>query len=202
MFIGLTGSMAAGKSTAAKIIADLGYPIVDADKIAHEILFDKKIKDELANSFGEGILDDSGEINRRSLARAAFSSGKSELLNSITHPAICERLFTLARQHQKQSRIVILDVPLLIETGLNRGCDRVILITADTDERYRRIMLRDGLSRAEAEARIKNQMPQHEKEKYADFIIENDGNIASLKEKLTAVIERINGELNEKEEEK
>lgn len=202
MFIGLTGSMAAGKSTAAKIIADLGYPIVDADKIAHDILFDKKIKDELANSFGEEIFDDSGEINRRSLAHSVFSNGKSEILNSITHPAIKQRLFDLAKHLQAESPIVILDVPLLMETRLNRECDRVILITADTNERYRRIMLRDGLSRAEAKSRMEKQMPQREKEKYADFIIENDGNIDLLKEKLIDVINRIKDEFDEKEEEK
>lgn len=202
MFVGLTGSMAAGKSTAAKIFADLGCPIVDADKIAHEVLLDSAIKIKLVNAFGKGILDGFGEIDRRNLARTAFSAGMSELLNSITHPAIREKLFSQAKQYQLNSAIVILDVPLLIETGLNKECDYVILITADTDERYRRIMQRDGLSKAEAKSRMEAQMPQRQKEEYADFIVENDGNINSLKEKLIAVIDRLTGEFNEEKEQK
>lgn len=179
MLIGLTGSMAAGKSTAARTIAEMGFPIIDADRIAHEVLEDEKVISELVKEFGSGIISD-GSIDRKALAKAAFRGGRTEKLNSITHPVICQRLIFDAKREEEKYGAAVLDVPLLIESGLNGACTHVILVTADKAVRYARIMERDGLTKREARARLKKQMPERQKRKYADIIIENNGTAAEL----------------------
>lgn len=179
MLIGLTGSMAAGKSTAARTIAEMGFPIIDADRIAHEVLEDEKVISELVKEFGSGIISD-GRIDRKVLAKAAFRGGRTEKLNSITHPVICQRLIFDAKREEEKYGTAVLDVPLLIESGLNGACAHVILVTADKAIRYARIMERDGLTKREARARLKKQMPERQKRKYADIIIENNGTAAEL----------------------
>lgn len=191
MLIGLTGSMAAGKSTAARILAEHGYAVIDADEIAHETLSDPEIVSALCKEFGEGILSPDGAIDRRSLSREAFGSGRADDLNRITHPAIKRELFRRAREQEAEKGCAVLDVPLLIESGLNKDCDCVILVTSDIETRYRRIMLRDGLSRSEARQRIAAQMPQWKKKRYANFIVENDGDEGELEEKLLRVLEKL-----------
>ena len=105
-----------------------------------------------------------------------------ELLNDIVHPAVIESLFEQAETAKQlpNCRGVVLDVPLLIESGLHKRCDSVILVTANIETRYARIMKRDGLSRREARARMAAQMPQWKKKRYADYIIENDTTEAEL----------------------
>lgn len=179
MLIGLTGSMAAGKSTAAAAIAEMGFPVIDADVIAHEALEDEGVVSELVKEFGSGIISD-GRIDRKALSKAAFQRGRTEKLNSITHPFICQRLIFDAKREEEKHGVAVLDVPLLIESGLNGACAHVILVTADRAARYARIMKRDGLTRREARARLKNQMPERRKRKYADIIIENNGTAAEL----------------------
>ena len=201
--LGLTGSMAAGKSTVSAILAERGFFIVDADKTAHDVIQTEKVLRKLTNAFGEGILDESGNIDRKKLSECVFGEknnevqnkarprnaenasaernaaekkSRVEILNAIVHPAVIESLFEQAEAAKQNSDFpgVVLDVPLLIESGLHKKCDSVILVTANIETRYARIMKRDGLSRREAHARMAAQMPQWKKKRYADYIIEND----------------------------
>lgn len=207
--LGLTGSMAAGKSTVSAMLAERGFFIVDADKTAHDVIQTEKVLRKLTDAFGEGILDESGNIDRKKLSVCVFGEKKNEvqdktcpgnaanasaeriaaekksrveLLNDIVHPAVIESLFEQAETAKQlpDCRGVVLDVPLLIESGLHKRCDSVILVTANIETRYARIMKRDGLSRREARARIAAQMPQWKKKRYADCIIENDTTEAEL----------------------
>lgn len=207
--LGLTGSMAAGKSTVSAMLAERGFFIVDADKTAHDVIQTEKVLRKLTDAFGEGILDESGNIDRKKLSVCVFGEKKNEvqdktcpgnaenasaeriaaekksrveLLNDIVHPAVIESLFEQAETAKQlpNCRGVVLDVPLLIESGLHKRCDSVILVTANIETRYARIMKRDGLSRREAHARIAAQMPQWKKKRYADYIIENDTTEAEL----------------------
>ena len=201
--LGLTGSMAAGKSTVSAMLAERGFFIVDADKTAHDVIQTEKVLRKLTDAFGEGILDESGNIDRKKLSVCVFGEKKNEVqnktcpgnaenasaeriaaekksrvepLNDIVHPAVIESLFEQAETAKQLPDCpgVVLDVPLLIESGLHKRCDSVILVTANIETRYARIMKRDGLSRREARARIAAQMPQWKKKRYADYIIEND----------------------------
>lgn len=207
--LGLTGSMAAGKSTVSAMLAERGFFIVDADKTAHDVIQTEKVLRKLTDAFGEGILDESGNIDRKKLSECVFGEknnevqdkacpgnaanasaeriaaekkSRVELLNDIVHPAVIESLFEQAETAKQLPDCpgVVLDVPLLIESGLHKRCDSVILVTANIETRYARIMKRDGLSRREARARIAAQMPQWKKKRYADYIIENDTTEAEL----------------------
>ena len=198
--LGLTGSMAAGKSTVSAMLAERGFFIVDADKTAHDVIQTEKVLRKLTDAFGEGILDESGNIDRKKLSVCVFGEKKNEvqdktcpgnaanasaeriaaekksrveLLNDIVHPAVIESLLEQAETAKQRPDCpgVVLDVPLLIESGLHKRCDSVILVTANIETRYARIMKRDGLSRREARARIAAQMPQWKKKRYAEYRI-------------------------------
>ncbi len=185
--------MASGKSLVAKKLQELGATIIDADLIAKEILCPGQAAfDEVVKSFGPEILTSGGEIDRKRLGDIVFNNKeKRELLNSITHPRIRERM--MARLAQLRSNednhdpagqhLVILDIPLLFESGLTDKVDCVIVVYADLPTQTRRLMQRDGLTEAEALARINSQIPLKDKLHRADYIIDNNaGSSETLKE--------------------
>lgn len=192
MLIGLTGSMAAGKSSVSSILREKGFCIVDADEIAHGILNNEKIIDRLCGCFGFGIMNADGSINRRELGSRAFLSEENvEKLNSITHPAVIEEILSQGRKAEKEKKYVVLDVPLLIESGLYKACDVIWLVCANIETRYRRIMERDGLERAAAKKRVAAQMPQWKKKRFADRVILNDGSLDDLRKNVEEVIKAL-----------
>lgn len=182
MRIGLTGSMAAGKSTVSEQLASLGLFIIDADRIAHEVLDLPEVKLRLMQTFGEKILSPNLQIDRRALARAAFSSGEAtEKLNGIVHPQTFALMLDRAKRAEDEGcEHVVFDVPLLFESGFNKYCDKVISVIADDELRYSRIMLRDGLTREEAALRIEKQMPQAQKAALSDAVIVNNESMEAL----------------------
>ena len=172
--------MATGKTTVADIFVEKGAIKIDADKLAHQILRDSdKIKEEVVGLFGEGILSD-GEIDRRKLADKVFSD-KNELdkLCNLLHPEIIKRI--KEEINKNEDSIIIVDAPLLIETGLHEIMDLVIVVNARKDLQVKRATDR-GITTEEAENIIQNQMPFEEKKKFADYVIDNDGNINVIKE--------------------
>ena len=187
MLLGLTGSMAAGKSTAALLLRACGLPVLDADEAAHGALESADVKERLVSLFGAGILDGAGAIDRKKLASVAFLSDEAtNSLNSAVHPAVKHILLEKASALLATARYpaVVLDVPLLFESGLDKSCDRVLVIAASDETRYLRIMLRDGLTRAQAERRVKKQLPQEDKLARADAFVMNDGTLFELAEGL------------------
>lgn len=185
--IGLTGGIASGKSTVTARLRELGAFVADADIVSREIMEDKEVLSALRRAFGDGIFNGDGSLNRAACAREVFASPeKTALLNSITHPAIAERLteLTNAAEASGEHPLSFVDAALLIESGFNELCSGVWLITADTGLRIERIMERDGLTYEEAELRIKRQASDEEKARFADVIIENNGGLEELTAKV------------------
>lgn len=192
--VGLTGSIATGKSVVARILAELGAKIIDADRVAREVVQPgEPALAEIVAAFGRKVLQPEGELNRKALAELVFTDAASlARLNQITHPRIIERINELCQAYLTQGAgLVVIDAPLLIETGLAEQVDVVVVTTCPREVQIARIQARDGLSRAEAEQRIASQLPQEEKIKQADFVIETDCSLAELRVRVKEVWEEI-----------
>jgi dephospho-CoA kinase len=186
MIIGLTGGIASGKSTAADYLKQKGAEIIDADKIAHQVSKKgEKGWQKVVNEFGEEILKENDEFDRAKLAKIVFSDPvKRKKLESILHPIIIDKMKKKANEYLSQAKIVVFMAPLLFETGIDEFCDQVWLIAVDREEQIRRIINRDEITREEAIDRIESQMTLAEKEKRSDVVINNNGTIEELKEKI------------------
>ena len=178
--IGLTGSIGSGKSTVAALLAEMGFPVLDADQIAHQALSARK--EEICAAFPEAC--PGGEPERAKLAELVFKdSQKRHQLESITHPYVASEIFRRLeayRNSESPPRAVILDVPLLFEAGMDSGIP-VLLITAPAESRASRVAERSGITREDFLARDTQQMSQGEKARRATWIIENSGSLAELK---------------------
>ena len=182
--IGLTGGIASGKSTVASILSEFGATIIDADKIAREIVEPgKSALREIHKAFGDDILLADGSLNRQRLGEMIFNDPtKRQLLNSIVHPKIieeCQKRLEYYKQAGKQA--VILEVPLLIEIGMDAMVDEVWLVAADTQTQINRLIKRDGLSKGQALKRIEAQMSLEEKIPKADIIIDGQLSIDEVR---------------------
>lgn len=177
--IGITGSLATGKTAVTNLFAEKGAKKVDADEIAHEILReDKGVVKEVIELFGEKILTD-GKIDRRKLAKEVFfNREKLKRYCLIVHPAIIWRI--KEEVERSSDWVIALDAPLLIEAEMNNYVDIVVVVTADEKTQIERAKSR-GISEKEAKSIIANQMPLSEKVKFADYIIENSGSLEALK---------------------
>lgn len=194
MIIGLTGGIATGKSTVARILASLGAYIVNADKIGHNIL--EKNKDaynEVINEFGKNIVEENGKIDRSKLGDIVFSDkNKLEKLESITHPYIVEEIKYETKEKIKEYHHLVLDVPLLFETGLENIVDVTWVVVCSHEKQIERITKRDDLSRKEAQKRISAQMEISQKIKLADFVIYNNGTKEELNNKVIRKWKKVN----------
>ncbi|MDR3090853.1 MAG: dephospho-CoA kinase [Clostridiales bacterium] len=198
--IGVTGNSGSGKSLACEIAADfaarrLGLPcaIIDADKIGHGVLLKTSpAHAEVTELFGREILLPDGEIDRKKVARLVFSDrDKLRRHTEITHRYIIERMLAeLESLRARGKRLIVMDVPLLIEAGLHKRCDRVWLIISPFETKSARITLRDNLSESEARARISSQRAEDELKPYADFVLENNGGVGELAVAVTDELSR------------
>jgi len=174
MVIGLTGGIACGKTTVAKIFQNLGAVIVDLDSLGHQLLKnDPLVYEKLLYSFGCGILNEKCEIDRIKLGRLVFDNPDYlNVLNSIVHPPIIQLTKEKIKQEiaKDKFRIVVLDVVLLIECNMTGIVDSVVLVHADEKIQLQRLVER-GLSGDDARKRIRSQMPFKEKQHFADYII-------------------------------
>ena len=176
---GLTGGIASGKSTVSAFLEDAGAVIVDADKIARDVVQkDQPAWREIVGAFGRSILLPDGQINRILLGDIIFNDpAKKQVLNQIVHPGVFSETATrLAEIEKKQpGAVVILDVPLLIESGMDSGLSDIIVVYVPESLQIQRLMTRDLLTQAQALARIRSQMPIEEKKKRATIVIDNSG---------------------------
>ena len=188
MIYGLTGGMGSGKSTVAEELKKAGCDVFDADAIYKELtLPGTPLVLELEEAFGRDISDKKHVLNRRALSEKAFASKKNlKLLNKITHRAVNKEMNRLISE--SKADIIFLDVPLLFESGGDKRCAEVWLVTAPMETRIKRVTKRDGITREEAEKRIAAQMSDEEKIKLADVVIENDKGKRELKLKLKKLI--------------
>ncbi len=185
MLIGLTGQIGAGKSTAARIFAQFGAAVVDADMIGRKVVEQSPtLLKKLVKRFGQGILSSPGKLNRKALAKVAFASPNStRALNSLVHPYLLKELHRQVKQHSKRRKVVIIDAALLLDWRLDREVDWTIVITAPLALRTKRMSAR-GLSRAEVIARQKSQPSVATFRSRADFVVSNSGSSAELRRRL------------------
>ncbi len=174
---GLTGSIATGKSTVSGILKELGAFIVDADRAAHEVVLPgTKAWNEIARIFGKEILQKSGEIDRERLGRIIFNdSAMRGILEEVVHPEVMRAMDEQIGSIKSgfPDAVVILDVPLLIETGMYKGLREVIVVYCPEDMQITRLMVRDKISREEALAKVRAQISIEEKRRYATLLIDN-----------------------------
>lgn len=179
MNIGLTGGIATGKSTVAKLLTDKGAMLIDLDRIAREVVAPgQPALERIARQFGQAVLLPDGSLDRKRLGGIVFADpDKRKQLEAITHPAIRSlmrgRMQDNARLHP--DRLTVVDVPLLYESRLASEFDRVVVVYVPREEQLRRLMARDKLSREDAGKRLSAQMDIEEKRALADFVIDNGG---------------------------
>lgn len=170
--LGLTGSIASGKSTVSRILREKGVFVIDSDQIVHELLEgNQEIIQEIAHTFGSEYLV-AGKVNRKALGKLIFSQEEKRfVLNQIIHPKVKERIeIEIA---QSSETLIVIDVPLLFETDFYQLCDYTIVVYVDLDQQILRLQQRDKLEFIEALKRIRAQEPLETKMQKADFVIDN-----------------------------
>jgi dephospho-CoA kinase len=175
ILIGLTGGVATGKSTVAKMFGRCGAVVIDADQLARDVVQPgKPAWRDIVHTFGTGILNPDRTINRPALGSLIFSHPrKRRQLERIIHPRVAREQQRLTRQVARidPDAVVIYDVPLLFEAGIDKRVDKIVVVTADRETQIARLSKRNGLSRSEALRRIKSQMPLSKKVRLADIVI-------------------------------
>ena len=193
--VGLTGSIAVGKSFVCEVFRSLGAFVLDADQTAREVV--ERGTPGLAKiveNFGAEILQSNGEIDRAKLGAIVFADAqKRQLINSIVHPLVIERQNEWLREREREmpNAICIVDAALMIESGGYKRFEKLIVVWCEPAIQLKRLMLRNNLSETEALARINAQMPQEEKKRYADFLIDTSGGFDSAKRQTIEVYERL-----------
>ncbi|MFT8439171.1 MAG: dephospho-CoA kinase [Oenococcus sp.] len=183
--IGLTGGIGSGKTTVAKIFAELGYTIIDADQVAHEVVMPGRFElEEIKNAFGISVMK-GASLDRKKLGQMVFADPRAlKKLNAILQPSIKQLMQMRMEFLENEGRVhtLIVDIPLLYERHWERDLDAVIVVDANKKTRIDRIMQRDHLSQQDAVNRIAAQMPLAQKAAMADFVIENTGDKDALKQ--------------------
>ena len=195
--LALTGGIATGKSTADQFFKKQNIPIVDCDKIAHDLMKPKNASWQvIKDNFGGEYLNDDQTINRKKLGQLVFSD-KSALnkLNQLTHPLIFDKTIQKIESYQNED-MVILDAPVYFESGWDKKniADGILVITLPETVQIDRLKHRNNLTDEEARMRIKSQIPLDKKIQLADFVIENTGTIKELESKLEQLLNKIKKE--------
>jgi len=189
--VGLTGGIACGKSTVAKMFVKNGAHLIDFDGLAHEVQEpEKPAWKEVVNHFGEGILQPDKKIDRVKLGNIVFADKKKlSQLNTIVHPLVYQEWHSQLEIIGKKEKhaIVLSDIPLLFEGHMQNLFDLTILVLIAPEEQIRRLMARNGLNKEEAEKRLKSQMPIGEKIALADIVIDNAGSIPETEKRVGQV---------------
>lgn len=191
--IGLTGGIATGKSTVSGWMAQRGVAVIDADRVAREVVEPGTPGlQAVVEAFGSDVLLENGQLNRPALGSIVFNNEtKRKQLNAILHSYIKARVDELEQMYINQGEpAIIYDVPLLIEAGWYKDMDEVWLVETDEATQIRRLKERNGLDEAEAACRIKSQLPLSEKRKYSQVIISNEGPMEELEATLEQLWER------------
>lgn len=193
--VGLTGGLASGKSFVGESLAALGCHLLKADELGHRLLMPgTPVYEKVVSAFGRAVLDDEGRIMRRALASIVFEDpDRLAMLNAIVHPAVIEQEERWMREVSATDPhgIAIVEAAILIETGSYRRFDKIVLAVCSDEQQVERAMKREGLSRDEAMARLRRQLPLAEKRKFADYVIDTSGD----KEQTLEQVRRLYAEL-------
>ncbi len=194
MIIGLTGGIASGKSTVSKIFRELGAEIIDADIKAKEISEREDVIKEIGNIFGKEVINSEGKIDRLKIKEIVFNNKeKLKKLNDLIHPKVMEE-FKKIKENTGKNDIIIFDVPLLFESGMDKMCDKIILVFTDKDIQIKRMLERDGITEELAEKIINSQMSLEEKLNKSQIHLENNGTLEDLREKSETIYRELKGE--------
>ncbi|HIU34546.1 MAG TPA: dephospho-CoA kinase [Candidatus Pullichristensenella excrementigallinarum] len=191
--VGVTGGIGSGKSEAAKYLATLGAMHVDADAISHELTStDPETLREIQETFGEEVFTPEGCLDRKAMGEKTFSNEKDRrALEKILHPRIQRRMIQQIDEAAKQGvKIVVLDVPLLFETGMDALCDETWVLAANLETQLARVMMRDHIEREDAMARVQSQMPAEEKQKRATYTISTERSIEKTQAELNSLYQQ------------
>lgn len=187
MIVGLTGGIASGKSTVSKYFKEFGAEVLDADLVAKELSEKKENIAKMVEIFGDDILDETGNILRQKVREKAFlEKEKLQKLNKLLHPQVIE-VFKNKKENTKQDEIVIFDIPLLFEAGMEKLCDTVIVVYVSKRVQIERMLKRDRHGIELAERIIDSQMSMSEKMDKADIIINNNCTLEDLKNNVNVV---------------
>jgi dephospho-CoA kinase len=187
MIIGLTGSIASGKSTVSNMLKEYGLPIVDADVVARLVVEPgSETLKRIVEAFGEEVLTETGELNRQKLGSIIFNDEeKRQTLNGIIHKEMLRQRDEYIANGEKT---VIMDIPLLFESKLQHFVDKILVVTVSEDVQLERLMKRNQLTAEDAKARIRSQLPLAVKEQGADAVINNNGTIEETRKQLEHIL--------------
>lgn len=193
--VGLTGSIAVGKSFVCGVFSELGAFVLDADLTARKVVEPNTEGLRLiVENFGTEVLQPDGQLDRNKLGSIVFADGqKRQLLNSIVHPLVSkeQKMWLAGKEAEFPEGIAIIDAALMIESGGYKLFDRLIVVWCDSDIQLKRLMLRNNLAKSEALKRIRAQMPQEEKKKFADFLIDTSEGFESARRNSEIVYEKL-----------
>ena len=190
MNIGITGSIACGKSTVSDYLKEKGYTIIDADKLGHVALTSEDVKRRLSETFGANILVNN-EISREVLGKLVFGNDNNlKKLNNIIHPKIKELILKLQEEHENED-LVFLDIALLYEANFVDLVEKVAVVYVDEDVQLKRLMTRNSLSKQEALKRIESQMSPQEKASLGDFVINNSYRKEDTFQQIDEILEKL-----------
>lgn len=195
--IGLTGGIGSGKSTVAAMLRELGAPVVDADRLARQVVEPgQPAYEEIVREFGPEVLAPDGAIDRKRLGEIVFGDeAKRRRLNAITHPRIAEAAQAEVARHVAQGApIVFYEAALLVENGLHRALDGLVVVTAPPETQLRRVMARDDVSEKAARARMDAQLPLADKLAVATHVIDNSGSLEETRRQVVRLWQTLRAE--------
>lgn len=195
LIAGLTGGIASGKSSAGKILAELGAKIVDSDVLARVVVEPgRPALAKIVERFGDGVIAEDGTLDREKLRDIVFKDGKAlNDLNAIIHPEVFREIQREIADYRNSTPKVplVLDIPLLYEAGAEAIVDVVVVVYVDRETQIKRLMARDGFSRSDAENRIDKQMDLEEKKRRAEFVVDNTGSLDDLRRETENVFKEL-----------
>ncbi|CRH93337.1 dephospho-CoA kinase [Streptococcus dysgalactiae] len=193
LMIGITGGIASGKSTVVAMIKEAGYQVIDADQVVHQ-LQEKggRLYEALKQAFGNEILKEDGDLNRKKLSELVFSNPSHMATSSAIQNQIIKEELAAERDQLAQSQTVIfMDIPLLIELGYQDWFDAIWLVYVDAQTQLRRLMARNHLREVDAKKRLSSQLSIEEKRPYASLVIDNSGDMETLRKQVHKALEQL-----------
>jgi dephospho-CoA kinase len=193
--VGLTGSIAVGKSHVLSVFRELGCSVLDADQVARDVVEPGTVGlERVVDGFGPSVLKPDGSLDRAALGSIVFADEEKRLLlNSIIHPLVFteQNRWLQAREGEDPDGIAVVDAALMIESGGYKRFDKLIVVWCEPELQLQRLISRDGMKREDAERRIASQMPQSEKKKYADFLIDTSNSFEDTRRQVVEVFAQL-----------
>jgi dephospho-CoA kinase len=199
LVVGLTGGIASGKTTVARMLKKMGARIIDADAVSREVMVPQtRCWRQVVKSFGAAVVRTDGAINRKKLAVEVFKHPeKRRLLNRIVHPCIRKRIREMIRciGREDPAALVIIDAALLVETGMYKDYDKLVVVAADEDVQLARLVRRNQLSIRDARRRLRAQWPLERKKRVADYVISNQSSLQHTRRQTKALLQELGNSL-------